>query len=763
MDRKCGIYYFPPGLSHHLTQLSLPQLQLEVHATIIAETCAVKLRQKYRNPNPDPIKECAYTFPLYDGISVVSFTCIIGDKILRGLVRERGEAKQVYQEAKSRGETAGLLEQSLQASDVFTTSLGNVPANAEVIVEIEYVGELKHDLEADGVRFTIPTFIAPRYGNSGTTLLRKGFFKEEGISITVDVDMPEGTFIRSVESPTHPIAITMGSVSSVPPQAPRMNQASATLSLGTVALDNEFVLIVNWDEAGSPRAFLESHPTIPNQRALMTTLVPRFALPPVHPEVIFIVDRSGSMYTKIRTLISAMKVFLKSLPIGIKFNILSFGSFNTLLFPKSKTYTSDSLHEAMAHVETFQANYSGTETLAALKKAIQSRWGDVPCELMLLTDGDIWDQAEAFKYVNKAIVESQSGLRLFTLGIGNGVSHALVEGLARAGNGFSQTCTEDEKIDKKVVRMLKGGLSPHLKDCTLEVEYNETDNGFEIIDKVTDNIEILNIAEKSEERPQASISLFDNDANPDDHGNPQGQRDRFAGMPEVKRPKILQTPCSVPPLFPFTRTTLYLLLGPETIDRLPKSVTLRASSPNGPLSLKIPITSRSEPSETIHQLAARKAIQELEEGRGWIHKARNGDQRLVKDVYPSMFQDMIEREAVRLGVQYQVGGKWCSFVAVEGSLEKYGYEKQRAIEHSIQRSRAVDYGSYSPVRRFIPSARSENEFDAIGRASEGIDDDDDDDDGDVDEGESSPFKYLEKSLSLTGGTRSVSSQTRTLS
>ena len=37
---------------------------------------------------------------------------------------------------------------------------------------------------------------------------------------------------------------------------------------------------------------------------------------------------------------------------------------------------------------------------------------------------------------------------------------------------------------------------------------------------------------------------------------------------------------------------------------------------------------------------------------------------LVKDRYPSLFEDLVQREAVRLGEQFQVAGKWCSFVAV---------------------------------------------------------------------------------------------------
>lgn len=195
---------------------------------------------------------------------------------------------------------------------------------------------------------------------------------------------------------------------------------------------------------------------------------------------------------------------------------------------------------------------------------------------------------------------------------------------------------------------------------------------------------------------------------------PQEQRDRFAGVLEVKHPKILQTLCSVPPLFPFTRTTVYLLLGPKTIDKIPSSVTLRATSPMGPLSLKIPVMSRPEPSGTIHQLAARKIIQELEEGRGWIHQARTKDHRLVKDRYPSMFQDMVEREAARLGVQYQIGGKWCSFVAVEGSMEEYQIQKEKATDQLTGRSGKPDYDPALPVQWRALSKSPDNRYDAVG-------------------------------------------------
>ena len=125
------------------------------------------------------------------------------------------------------------------------------------------------------------------------------------------------------------------------------------------------------------------------------------------------------------------------------------------------------------------------------------------------------------------------------------------------------------------------------------------------------------------------ISLFDTNMTDEDHNPPTG---RYDHLPEIPPPKILQTPYKIPALFPFNRTSVYLLMSEEK-GRIPKSLVLRASSEHGPLELEIPISVLSDKGETIHQLAARKAVQELEEGRGWIYEARDKNGKLLKEKY----------------------------------------------------------------------------------------------------------------------------------
>ncbi|KAL6707276.1 hypothetical protein ACN47E_004264 [Coniothyrium glycines] len=691
----CGLYYHVNNVVVQRERRYIPQVQLEAHATILSTTAKVNLKQTFLNPSQEKgIKEVCYTFPLYEGVSVVGFKCHVGARTIVGEVKEIEKAKTVFQEAVSRGETAALLEQLPDASDVFTTTIGNIPPGASVVINITYLGELKHDMEIDGIRFTIPNVICPRYGFYPGALQRSSAIDSmnKKIAITVDAQVAEGSFIQRIQSPSHPIAVQMGTTSIAPNAKPSMSKASATLTLGTSELETDFVLQIVAKDTGVPRAVLENHPTIPNHRALMATLVPKFALPSEKPEIVFVCDRSGSMGgTRINLVIDALKVFLKSLPVGVKFNICSFGSSYSFLWPKSETYSQQTLDDATRHAGSFQANYGGTEMLDPLKESIERRYKDMPLNVILLTDGEIWDQDALFSYLNEAITESKEPIRMFTLGIGNGVSHALIEGVAKAGNGFSQSVGEGEKMDTKVVRMLKGALSPHINDYKLEMKYHareESDDidDFEIIEKVTDSLQVkLDLREdKATTPPQPKkISLFDTSADldkeeptkPDESGE-----QKYAHLPTIAVPKIIQAPQNIPALFAFNRTTIYLLLGPDAPQDIPVAVVLRGTSKHGPLELEIPLSILDTPGETVHQLAAKKAIAELEQGRGWLSEAKDETGALLKTKFPGRFSDMVEREAVRLGIQFQVGGKWTSFVAVESNT-KSKEEQEKDLQH----------------------------------------------------------------------------------
>lgn len=143
---------------------------------------------------------------------------------------------------------------------------------------------------------------------------------------------------------------------------------------------------------------------------------------------------------------TGLQIMLRSLPSrNTTFNIVSFGSRYTSLWPKSQIYSAETVAEASKHVDTFTANYGGTELRSALQFAFNSRLAlapqateKMPTSVFVLTDGEAWDLDGIINLTTESVQIAKgqdSLLRTFVLGVGNQVSTAMCEGIARAGKG----------------------------------------------------------------------------------------------------------------------------------------------------------------------------------------------------------------------------------------------------------------------------------------------------------------------------------------
>lgn len=67
-------------------------------------------------------------FPLPDQAAVDDMEIMIGDRVIKGNIKKREEAKEIYERARAEGRTAGLLEQ--ERDNIFTQSLANIKPGA---------------------------------------------------------------------------------------------------------------------------------------------------------------------------------------------------------------------------------------------------------------------------------------------------------------------------------------------------------------------------------------------------------------------------------------------------------------------------------------------------------------------------------------------------------------------------------------------------------------------------------------------------------
>lgn len=485
----------PDGVIKESSRTLLPPTSISIEGRIIHDTASITVSQAFWNNADISIPKASYVFPLPSGCTVTSFSCRVGkDKVLRAKAKPKMEANEAFQQAIVLGHTTALLEQN--TPEIFTASLGNIPPDTRLEAKLTYITLLKHQFsdERNVSTLSIPTAIANRYGNAPADITVSG---SQGVprTFTLQIEVLEARERLEIKSESHQILLDRGMNKRQPSkwEALAENSHEPTTEVAVVKLDpkvnflhEDFVLTIKSDTSKmmtQPHAWLESHPTLENQNALMITIPSSFMAEErlsTRGEILFLVDRSGSMRDKIGAVKSSLRFFLKGIPLGRTFNIWSFGSFHVKLWSRSKTYSAESLHTAMNYVETrFNSDMGGTELLPALTALLQGRDSSCPCDIVILTDGEVWRLDETLALVQKTRIDSKGALRFFSLGIGAHVSHALVQGIASRGGGYSEVIPKASLggWEDRLVAMLKAALTSH--ESTLDVKLNgETYRGF---------------------------------------------------------------------------------------------------------------------------------------------------------------------------------------------------------------------------------------------------------------------------------------------
>ena len=612
-----------------------------VNASLANSASFVSFVQVYSSKSTENCN-ALYRFPLPENAAVTSFSAQINNDIfIKSVVKQKNVAKAEFDDALKQGKQAILLDQNYADGIfifnlVFQISIGNIPPLAKVVVHLNYIAELKRDAEQNSYRFSLPTAIAPRYGTPN--------FSEQSISSTnvplsIKVDIKSSDKIVSIQSPSHPISVTLDSK-----ESEIFNSLVEFASNET--LKDDLVVIVKTLSSDVPTAIYETNE---KGSTIQLTMVPKFAQTQITTEIILLLDLSGSMEgSKIQQLKKAVLLLIKSFPETCFFNIICFGSSFKSMFSKSLQYSRENFEIGLKYVEGLQADMGGTEIFNAMKHAISNRRLDMPSQLFLITDGECWNEKEIFQLVSDNVKPKDANFfRVFTLGIGNQVSHALVEGIASAGRGYSEFVAENERLEKKVIGQLKNALLPPL-ECN--IDWGVVDSDFDLVD---DTLPVEPIPG----------SLFNEDV-------------AETSIPQVhkyKRVEEIQAPYYPPPLFAGSRFTIYFI---SKSSKTPSSISISATSNNGPLTLSIPLK-RVENCK-LNVLAARKIIQDLDTGKSYLDS-------IFKNSKPP--SSVVDSEITRFGIQYGLISSQTSFVGVYDSGELVGDLKAAEPEE-------YEYGGY---------------------------------------------------------------------
>ncbi|CAF3822587.1 unnamed protein product [Rotaria sp. Silwood1] len=420
----------------------VPLKSFHIRAQIVDVTVEVVLYQVYHNTSSIPI-EAKYVFPLDENSTVCGFEAHINNKVIKGVVKEKEQAKREYREAIEKGHGAYLMHQ--EEAQVFSVAVGNLPAHNEVIIKITYVAEL--EIENDDIIFRLPAKMASWQSKKAVetkdqSILRSIGIVEEKVEFSFKASIRMPYKIVKLFSPTHRLRR-------------KLTDCIAMIELvDNVLLDQDFILSITVNSPNLPRI---SNETLSlddnsgttdtsnnhNSQACMLTFYPRFETltnSNERVEIIFIVDVSNSMDgSHVQQAKQLAHLFLMNLKVGDEntyFNVITFGSDNDECFPISAPITKENLDKAKHFVLHSLVHRGNTDLFAVLHRysllpsSLSSKFGR---QFILLSDGHIHDLNSILALLKHRPTMRRD--RLFTCSIGNVANKHSLKQLANGANG----------------------------------------------------------------------------------------------------------------------------------------------------------------------------------------------------------------------------------------------------------------------------------------------------------------------------------------
>ena len=462
----------------------LPPLRIKDHqvSVVIEDGYAVTtVEQSFDNPHPRDL-EAIYSFPVPDHAAVSEFTYWIDGRPVSGEVLARPEARRLYETQKSAGNETALAEQD--SHKTFELSVWPVRAGSDVRIRLVY-------LQAVSLDSGIGRYVYP---------LEEGTVDEDKLAFWTANDVISGRFsfdlalrsaypVAAVRLPEHPQAAVERVSDGI--WRVRMDNAAAAGDLeegGAIPATMDPVgaqtsnpspahrldkdIVVYWRHAaGLPGSVeLTAHKTDPESRGtFMLVLTPGDDLKPITggADWIFVLDKSGSMRSKIHTLIAGVERALDKLRPEDRFRVVVFDTAARDLTGGLLPATSENLRRSLEALRAIQPG-NGTNLFAGLGSGLSRLDADRTATVLLVTDG-VANVGEVKQRAFLDLVRRQD-VRLFTFIMGNSANRPLLEAMTRESGGAAFAISNSDDIVGAVLSATAKVTHEAMYDVKLDIE-----------------------------------------------------------------------------------------------------------------------------------------------------------------------------------------------------------------------------------------------------------------------------------------------------
>jgi len=424
-------------------RVPVPLEHTEVAGSITGHVASVNVKQTFVNPHQTKI-EAVYVFPLPDHAAVNGFLMTVGDRTIRGVIREREEAERIYAQARSRGHVASLLHQ--QRPNIFMQKVANIEPGKSIDIDITYFHTMTF---ADGwFEYVFPMVVGPRYNPASTLASGDGVAATGRGPVNQSGQATEVQYLRPDERSGHDIGLTL--------------EVNAGFPIEDIVSLNHRIEKLETDDGACVR--LARDDSIPNKDFVLryrvageaarsgvvvvrdgegdggyftAMLMPPLALKRQERtplELIFVLDCSGSMNGRpLAQSKLAMRTALERLEPYDTFQVIRFSSDASSLGARPLAASAENIQRALAYVDGLRG-HGGTEMIEGVKAALDFPHDEGHLRFVtFLTDGYIGNERDILRAMDERIGDS----RVFSFGVGSSPNRYLMDRMATLGRGAS--------------------------------------------------------------------------------------------------------------------------------------------------------------------------------------------------------------------------------------------------------------------------------------------------------------------------------------
>ena len=394
-----------------------------------------EVHQNFYNPNPEDL-EAMYSFPLPKSASLSEVTIYAGERELQGEVVEKQQARQIYEDEKSRGNDSGLAEKN----DFYTFEfkIYPVPARDEIKIRFLYYQPLKIDTG-------IGRYLYPLH-NGGTDDAGMSFWttnnKVENM-FSMNLELKSAYPVQDVRAPGFEAAAQIDNLAE--------GHIKLNMQLTDMSLNRDFIFYYRLQDDLPGRIEVIPFRDDPAKAGtFMMVITPGIDLAPLTngSDYCFVLDVSGSMKSKIHTLKKGVMKALEKLNSGDRFRFVSFSSSARELTGDWVPISGKSLIKARDLLETLNANGS-TNLYDGLSLALKRLDDDRATNVVLVTDAvtntGVINPQDFYKLLQKFDV------RVFGFLLGNSANWPLMQTIAETSGGFYDAISNADDLMGKIM------------------------------------------------------------------------------------------------------------------------------------------------------------------------------------------------------------------------------------------------------------------------------------------------------------------------